>query len=305
MYYTISMDRIMANIDYTYCTDTYPFDPFAGGYFNHNALKLAACANLAYEQDPSIIHDTVKQWGYDRCKFIDDTVTTQLFVAANAFNIVISFRGTDTFDIKGDWLQTILRTSLVDDPHLPTGRVHEGLMHGVNNVWDQLLITIEEYRDNNQPIWVTGHSLGGGLSVLAGTWLQYKYQHNNIVKGIYTFGQPRIGDPEFTKHFTKLIPQAFRFVNNNDLIPRLPHNKPYEHIGEMVYFTQKGQMTNTLGAKDRIIDRLKGAMNDLGDLYTLGFNDHSMNNYIALIRRNLHIQLDFILQSGELDKNTL
>ena len=54
-------------------------------------------------------------------------------------------------------------------------------------------------RDQTTRLFLTGHSLGGALAVLAGAVLQF--ETNRSVTGVYTYGQPRVGDPDFSAAF--------------------------------------------------------------------------------------------------------
>lgn len=52
-------------------------------------------------------------------------------------------------------------------------------------------------------------------------------------KGLYTFGQPRTGDREFArKPDADFEQQTFRYVNNNDIVTRVPFRAMnYSHVG--------------------------------------------------------------------------
>ncbi|KAL6049195.1 C2 domain-containing protein [Balamuthia mandrillaris] len=82
-------------------------------------------------------------------------------------------------------------------------------------------------------IWITGHSLGGALATLFTAKLLLDYpQINKRIGGLVTFGQPRLGDIHFARFMeerlmtTKGRQRYLRFVNNNDIIPRLPLGVP-------------------------------------------------------------------------------
>lgn len=51
----------------------------------------------------------------------------------------------------------------------------------------------------NSKIILTGHSLGGALSVMAAAYLQNLY--NNVLC-LYTLGQPRVGNDKFAAFMT-------------------------------------------------------------------------------------------------------
>ena len=68
-------------------------------------------------------------------------------------------------------------------------------------------------------IAVTGHSLGGALANFIALEIFLKIQE---VPRVYTFGAPRIGNPEFVKFFYDAIPNAKRVVHASDIVPHLP-----------------------------------------------------------------------------------
>ncbi|CAO3573172.1 unnamed protein product [Mortierella alpina] len=78
--------------------------------------------------------------------------------------------------------------------------------------------------------YICGHSLGGGLAT---TFLAKMVQSNSslldIFSGLYTYGQPKIGDKDFSNAFgSKLACKMFHHVHNNDIFARLPFWGTYE-----------------------------------------------------------------------------
>ena len=64
------------------------------------------------------------------------------------------------------------------------------------------------------PLFITGHSLGGALALLA-----TKLVAPNVNGACYTFGAPRIGNYEY---FRFLKTPVYRIVNSSDIVPRVP-----------------------------------------------------------------------------------
>ena len=75
-------------------------------------------------------------------------------------------------------------------------------------------------RAKERPLWVTGHSLGGALALLAA----WRFQRNFLaVHEIVTFGAPMIGNEAAAKAFEQEFSgKIFRFVDLEDLVPHLP-----------------------------------------------------------------------------------
>jgi hypothetical protein len=146
---------------------------------------------------------------------------------------VVAFRGTEspaTLDGLKDMLLNDARNLLI----IPSGRLgtdfiaagvgarmHQGFINGLAEIWDSMFERVSaELKASERPLWLTGHSLGGALALLAG-WLFLRRFIN--VHQIYTFGAPMIGNKEATTAFDReLKGKIFRYVNTEDPVPQLP-----------------------------------------------------------------------------------
>lgn len=106
------------------------------------------------------------------------------------------------------------------------GRVHGGFLQAFQAISDQLDAAAASRRPD-QALWLTGHSLGGALALLAASHLR-----ESNVTGVYTYGCPRVGDAEFVATLPSCVNR--RFVHRDDLIPNTPPSWPlgYRHAGE-------------------------------------------------------------------------
>ena len=272
--------------DYRYDRKVNPFKPAAKGYHSNNALCLACAANLAY-LDEATIAPTVKGWGFSQFQFFDRK-GTQAFVCGNARTVVLAFRGTEP-DKLIDWVSDVK----VRREKGPVGKVHRGFKGALNRIWPAVSAYVSTIRTHNQKIWITGHSLGAALATLAAARMEIV--DGVSVQGLYTFGHPRTGDEDFAVGCDAALPgRAYRFVNNNDVVPRLPPRKMgYSHIGRFVYFTRKGKVSNRISNWRRRLDRVAGRIDDLGKPGTDGVKDHSMNGYVRLVRKNQATELEW------------
>jgi triacylglycerol lipase len=68
------------------------------------------------------------------------------------------------------------------------------------------------------------------------------------VHGLYTFGQPRVGGKSFARNFDlNFKSRAFRFVNNNDVVTRVPTRAMgYRHVGQVLVFDSSGKIQTDL-----------------------------------------------------------
>lgn len=192
--------------------------------------------------------------------------------------ILVSFRGTEPFDAD-DW-STDFDYSWYEVPNV--GKLHMGFVEamGLGNrrnsssfdqhllgnsgnpslssdsepytetsgayyvVRDKLNELLSEHR--NAKVVVTGHSLGGALAILFPTVLLIQEEDEMIQRmlGVYTFGQPRIGDTELGNFMEAYLnksncPKYVRVVYCNDIVPRIPYDDTtflFRHFGKCLYY---------------------------------------------------------------------
>jgi triacylglycerol lipase len=222
------------------------FDPNATAFSAANALWLGKAANLAYDAEATV-QATLATWGM-RGTFINAVDPpkgdTQAFVAADATKVVVAFRGTK------DVLDFLTDAEFLQRPYAPAGavagKVHVGFIQALDVGWAAVHAAFAKLRDKNQPVWVTGHSLGAALATLAVARLR---NEGVDVAGLYTFGSPTVGDPAFAQSFDKATTgRVFRYVNDLDIVTRCPPEgvpllPPYRHTGSRKYFDAKGAVT--------------------------------------------------------------
>lgn len=276
---------------YVFHADINKFDAKATRYNGENALLLADCAKLVYEPESDIRQVMEEAWKFGKFEFFDKN-GTQGFVAGNEASIIVAFRGTEIKKI---------RDVVADARVIPTtgsiGTVHRGFNDALHQVWGShaskdMRQTIKKFQDNKQTIWICGHSLGGALAALAAA--EYIINDKGTVNGLYTIGQPRIGNAEFAARFEKALPNNYyRFVNNNDIVPRVPLSLPafkYAHAGRELYIDSKGQLQDSMPWWKLVWDRLSGAYDDLGKLGPDDLKDHFSKNYVELIAKNRSVK---------------
>jgi triacylglycerol lipase len=261
--------------------DSFAFASERTEYQPQNAYWLGRAAKLAYSDQDTVQAET-GNWGFTGFRFLD-IGNTQAFVAGREDMILIAFRGTEPDKLQ-DWMSDA-KVRMID---ALGGKVHRGFNKALDDVWDPLCESISSFRDRNQPLWFTGHSLGAALAVLA---TARAYADDLHVQGLYTFGQPRVGNRDFADNFdTALKPRSYRFVNNNDVVTRVPLRKMgYRHVGTYAYFDADGAIDNKLSRWKKFLDRVEGRIEDLGKLGTDGVKDHSMKRYVACLETNIDV----------------
>jgi len=140
----------------------------------------------------------------------------------------VAFRGTQQdltdFAADVDFLKTDWERG---------GWVHEGFRDAFNDIWPGLDAWLEQHPGKRL---FTGHSLGAALAALATAVCSF--ETHLPVSGLYTFGQPRIGQQDFCMALDyKVRSRYFRFVNRHDLVPRVPFRGwDYSDCGQMIHF---------------------------------------------------------------------
>ena len=196
-----------------------------------NARALAVASDLAYYAEAEAAPQFRDQLGLE-ARLIS-VGNTQVYVAQNDKHLVVAFRGTEapnTIDGLKDCLLTdALNLLMVPEGRLGTdfaaagvgARFHKGFIAALASVWDPLLAGVEaEQKRAERPLWVTGHSLGGALALLAAWLFHRKFL---AVHQVYTFGAPMIGNQAATQAFDREFEgKIFRYVNPTDPVPKLP-----------------------------------------------------------------------------------
>ena len=110
-------------------------------------------------------------------------------------------------------------------------------------------------------------------------------EKHQTVNGLYTFGQPRVGDPAFTEACNKIFGRRyFRLVHNNDIVTRVPFRlMGFEHTGIFKYINSAKKLDDTMTWEQITKDRLSGRIDNFLKPGTDGISDHSMINYFEAL----------------------
>ncbi len=270
-------------------TDLSKFDHNATSYSPRNALILAEASRLTYEPEETIKRVVENVWKTPNVKYVSKTdkdklifsfsIDTQAFVAGNDQLIILAFRGTEPDNIK-DWKTNFkfFKHSVNLANSTRKVHVHKGFWHALDLAWGEIMEHIRTFRNQEQPIWLTGHSLGGALATLAAFRLT---QEGLPFQGLYTFGQPRVGVWNFSKVFNQSHRhKVVRFVNNNDFVTFVPPFLfGYAHIEQLYYLTADHRIvTEGLTFRKAVWDRIVGLKN-------WRKLDHNLGTYIKIIKK--------------------
>lgn len=273
----------------------FPFDPTTRSFSLTNALGSALAAQLAYADPDDADRALRNDWGFDDVKHYASPpgtrYDTQAFLALRSDLLLVAFRGTELHNIK-DWLTDADLVLTSTD----LGNVHTGFWQALGSVWPAMLENIQA--GGARSLWFTGHSLGAALSTLAVASCRAA---GVSVAGHYNFGSPRVGDSSFTDFYNEgYADLTFRFVNNNDIVPRIPPRElTYQHVNSPKYLDSHCNLVSDMRILDLLLDSFEGSIPGLRKLceelaHSQAqqlqlpdlFKDHLIPNYIACLKKN-------------------
>ena len=187
------------------------------------AMTLAGIGRhgLAGADNNTILKAALKAGGFELASgkpIHEPSTDTQAFVTIRRETdgtgfAVLCFRGTQQVR---DWVTNInAATQPILDPNGKggiIGNMHKGFYDAYKSIEESIADCLKGTED--LPLYITGHSLGGALAVVA-TW----YQSSQRLAACYTFGAPKVGDDQLQGRFKTPI---YRIVNAADPVPFLP-----------------------------------------------------------------------------------
>jgi triacylglycerol lipase len=242
----------------------FDFDPQAAGLSMTNARLLGQAAAVAY-QDAETCQQWAQSMGLDEQfnwfssgSAVPNTDTGG-FVAQNAQVVVVAFRGTQP-KVPIDWMTDFQAKHVTWGPF--QGMVHKGFHDALHAVWEipyagREILPARLVNRGNRAVWITGHSLGGAIAELCAA--QAWFETQVPVHGVYTFGQPRCGDDAFaTLAQAALGQRIFRFINDRDIVPRVPFfGMGFRHYGCEIFYNHQQQQVDGASAVESLIAALQ------------------------------------------------
>lgn len=251
-----------------------------------NAYLMAKIAKVAYikhskknpaPNESAILNEMQKeQPGFKSVKGFSRK-SAQAIVLEHDDYITLAFRGTDEV---ADWFDNIKfrmqRTSV--------GKFHGGFLNAVDDLWYEILdyylqLNAQQGQAVARPLFITGHSLGGAMAVVAAAKL---LAQQISFHSVYTFGQPRVAQHEAKDEINALAKdRIFRFVNNSDIVSRVPGPwLGYRHVGKSLYITEENEIYEGTSLWFRLKDFVDGVWSSFKRLRIDLIHDHNMEHYL-------------------------
>src|SRR3954466_11482752 len=240
--------------------------PLASLSFLRRSLALAELAMIAYN-DEAEASRAARAIGFPEARLIARD-GSQAYRFRNEHDVVLACRGTQPTewnDIRADVNAAMAVVGTL-------GRVHSGFKREVDDLWPVLEDLL---RENTQPVWFCGHSLGGAMATICA----YRCKTSSISSNpqeLHTFGSPRVGCKRYIRH-THV--KHYRWVNNNDVVTRVPPVwLGYRHGVLEVYLDRNGRIRRLTGGwrrRDRWLGLIAGLLHWKLDLLA----DHSIRLY--------------------------
>lgn len=164
-------------------------------------------------------------------------------------NLVV-FRGTQTteeaaYDLQWDLTACTLGGQACGNAASGQYKFYTGGVLGETSLSASTLAAVASFGDPSLPIYVCGHSLGGGVATLAALDIVQSGAYSAASPIMYTYGGLHVGDATFAGVFASGVQAAFRVVNLADFVPQLTglsaDDTSYVHVGQQWWFISYNQ----------------------------------------------------------------
>lgn len=251
------------------------------------ALVMAHLSEIAYDTDSSRRQTRFADMGFEELRAIECSGAglsgLEAYILRHEDDLVVAIRGSQE---TIDWFQN----ARARKRRFKGVRVHRGFARSAANFLSTFEDHVEDWRPFNR-IWLTGHSLGGAVAqIIAFVLTKQDYD----IALLISFGSPRAGGPlTWGKRVkrTGLDERIVRWVNNDDIVARLPFFAPgadpvpgaslsnafWAHIGPQHYIDTE---TETVLLND---NRWLVGADSFSDHSLTGFGDEETSGYIRNI----------------------
>ncbi len=235
-------------------------------YSDRTAWILARCSKMAYDKvaklPPALAEFDLKLTQ----KFYCDQNENFAYLATNKTYAVLAFKGTvpsESETVKTDADFKMVRARY--------GEFHEGFL----TTYREMALPIQKALAKlDVPIYITGHSLGGALALVATTYIK----DQDDLAACYTYGCPKVGNDQFANRLMKV--PVYRCVHHADLVPGVPfYTLGFRDYGDMRYLSDNNKVCDGSQAFFRRALAVLNPFNWWGCIA-----DHSIERYAEILR---------------------
>lgn len=173
------------------------------------------------------------------------------FVAGNGREYALAIRGSlinFSWAAFQNWIYQDLHVSVQEkwpfSADSTTARISGGAYTGWENLCKMrdkrtgqlLLPCLDSLVTAGAPLLITGHSLGGNLAVVYGSYLWQALKEKgrkNFHLNVISFAAPAAGNAAFAVDFNKKFPAAVRVESRYDIVPKFPTASGIRSLGEL------------------------------------------------------------------------
>jgi hypothetical protein len=237
-------------------------------YSDRTAWLMARCAELAYVkfeagQEPQL-RDSLNELDLSfLCGF--NRGGTQAYLASNEHLTVLSFRGTEK-----DWRDILSDIKIRFYRDKSGAKISTGFSEAYALVAKEIAEALGKL-DLRLPLYITGHSLGGALGVIA----SMRIRPSDRIAACYTYGCPRVGNAEFVSQLWKV--PVYRQVHSSDIVPRVPFAFGYVQVGDLRYIKRTGRLVENPNPLGPFFSFLLSLVTNFKSV----FENHRIHGYVA------------------------
>ncbi|KAG1690057.1 hypothetical protein DVH05_028395 [Phytophthora capsici] len=217
--------------------------PVASKYNETTALYLAHVTSVSYCQEQHIAN-----WSCQPCTLVprlegvvvveDAKDNFQGLVGYSPLYdaLIVAFRGS--MDVT-NWLDNLTFLKRRAYKEFPGVLVHQGFYWAYRSVALQVVDTLQKLRKEHPQatLMVAGHSLGGAVAAICA--FELEYVEKMPVGALYTFGQPRVGNTNFSGRLRNASMEVYRLTHFQDTVPHLPPTwTGFEHTSEEIFYDE-------------------------------------------------------------------
>jgi len=201
-----------------------------------NALAMMWLSQLAYEADdhPETVDAVLPKFKLRKIKLGE-----RGRLERKASFIVATGRGATFVMLAGT--DPLKPQDLITDADLnpfSTG-FHDGFLEAARSVQNEIETAIRDNGAAGQPLFFTGHSMGGAVAVISA---QLALKSGLRATAVYTFGGARAGGQEFFDSYDPDLGNcSFRLVYGKDVVAKVPPNsliRTFRHVGQHLHCAQ-------------------------------------------------------------------